>query len=66
MRAENSVGAHRPIAGLALGAALVACGRSQNKTTRSAAGNAVPAAARERDRSIAPPPPARAPATPRP
>ena len=43
MRAGDSVGAHRTISGLALGAALVACGRSQNKTTGSAAGNAVPA-----------------------
>jgi hypothetical protein len=45
MREVNSVSAHRAVAALALGAALAACSRSENKTTDSAGGNVAAAAA---------------------
>jgi hypothetical protein len=44
MREVNSVSARRAVAALALGAALTACSRSENKTTDSAAGNVAAAA----------------------
>jgi hypothetical protein len=45
MREVNSMSAHHAVAVLALGVALAACSRSENKTTDSAAGNVDAAAA---------------------
>jgi hypothetical protein len=45
MREVNSMSAHHAVAVLALGVALAACSRSENKTTDSAAGNVYAAAA---------------------